>query len=322
MASAARQGPLSWPGGHASPPARSRGVEAGHNTGRRRGVLKIFTPREYERSTTIARVESESRGFMKLASDGYGGPSRERRRARKTVLLILPVLGILGAAALVWVLPGHVRQGASSRAVRTAGPCPGARSCPYGAAAIVGQPDRGLLRVPEALAVGPGGHVYVGDQFSYAVRRFSPRGRLEAEWGSYGAGPGQFGAIAGLAVGPGGDVFVVDSGHDRVERFAPGGRLLGSWGGQGARIGQLHLGSGPTPDHPPGGAIAVSGRYVYVADTSNNRIERFDLNGSHPLVLIPEDGSPAGSTSPAAWPSSTGNSMSPTTATAASKFST
>ena len=140
--------------------------------------------------------------------------------------------------------------------------------------------------MPEALAVGPGGEVYVGDQFSYAVRRFSPSGKLEAEWGSYGAGPGQLGAIAGLAVAPGGDVYVVDSGHDRVERFTPSGRLLGSWGSEGSGLGQFYLGTGPTPDRPPGGAIAVSGGYVYVADSSNNRIERFNLDGSHPLVLI------------------------------------
>jgi DNA-binding beta-propeller fold protein YncE len=152
--------------------------------------------------------------------------------------------------------------------------------------ATVGQPDHGLLRVPEALAVGPGGNVYVGDQFSYAVRRYSPTGRFETEWGSYGPGPGQFGAIGGLAVGPGGDVYAIDSGHDRIERFTSGGRLLGSWGSKGSGLGQFYLGTGPTPDRPPGGAISVSGGYVYVADSSNNRIERFDLNGSHPLVLV------------------------------------
>ncbi len=222
---------------------------------------------------------------MKLGSDHHGQASRTRRRPRDAVRLILPVLGILAGAALAWVLlAGHVGHGPSPRTAR--GPCPGAGACPYGAVAIVGQPDAGLLRVPEALAVGPGGEVYVGDQFSYAVRRFSPSGKLEAEWGSYGAGPGQFGAIAGLAVAPGGDVYVVDSGHDRVERFTPSGRLLGSWGSEGSGLGQFYLGTGPTPDRPPGGAIAVSGGYVYVADSSNNRIERFNLDGSHPLVLI------------------------------------
>ena len=128
--------------------------------------------------------------------------------------------------------------------------------------------------------------MFVADQFSYAVRRFSPTGKLEAEWGSYGSGPGEFGAIAGLAVGPNGDVYVVDSTHDRVERFTPDGRLLGSFGSPGSGLGQLSLRPGYTADEPPGGAITVAGRYVYVADSSNSRIERFDLDGSHPVVLV------------------------------------
>jgi tripartite motif-containing protein 71 len=227
---------------------------------------------------------------MKLGAGDYGQATRERRRTRRAAQLALAALGILAAGALAWVLlQGHSpssRPGTSAQTAGTGRPCPGARSCPYTAAAIVGQSDRGLLRIPEALAVAPHGQVYVGDQFSYAVRRFSPRGRLEAEWGSYGAGPGQFGAIGGLAVGAEGDVYVVDSTHDRIERFTSGGRLLDMWGSKGSGLGQFYLGSGPTPDRPPGGAIAVSGGYVYVADSSNDRIERFDLNGSHPVVLI------------------------------------
>ena len=188
---------------------------------------------------------------MKLGSGDYGQATRERRRPRRAARLILAAVGILAAGALAWVLlgghPASSRHGAPAQTAGTGRPCPGARSCPYGAAAIVGQSDRGLLRIPEALAVGPGGQVYVGDQFSYAVRRFSARGRLEAEWGSYGAGPGQFGAIGGLAVGPEGDVYVVDSTHDRVERFTASGRLLDMWGSKGSGLGQFYLGTGPTP---------------------------------------------------------------------------
>ena len=52
----------------------------------------------------------------------------------------------------------------------------------------------------EATPAGPDqGNVYVADQLSYVVQRFSAAGTFETEWGSYGGGPGQFGPIGGLA---------------------------------------------------------------------------------------------------------------------------
>ena len=59
-----------------------------------------------------------------------------------------------------------------------------------------GQRTRGVLRAPEAIAVAPGGDLYVGDQFSHRIQRFSPGGDFRGSWGSYGAGRGQFGASA------------------------------------------------------------------------------------------------------------------------------
>jgi DNA-binding beta-propeller fold protein YncE len=89
-----------------------------------------------------------------------------------------------------------------------------------------------------------------------------------------------------LAVDSGGDVYLVDASHDRVERFTATGAFIGSWGTSGSRIGQFDFGAGRGPDMPPGGGIAVSGSHVYVADTQNNRIERFVLDGSRPRVLV------------------------------------
>jgi tripartite motif-containing protein 71 len=140
------------------------------------------------------------------------------------------------------------------------------------------------LRRPEAIAIGPRGDVYVGDQFSYVVQRFSARGRFEGEWGSYGSGDGQFGAVGGLAVDSLGHVYAIDSTHDRVEKFDARGRFIASWGRHGSGLGEFDFGGGGGPARPPNGAIAVRGRYAYVADTRNNRIERFRLDGSAPTT--------------------------------------
>jgi tripartite motif-containing protein 71 len=175
--------------------------------------------------------------------------------------------------------------GAAPRSVRVPG-CPGAVGavCPYTRVASIGRRGAGVLRCPEALAFAPDGDLYVADQFSHIVQRFSPAGRFLGQWGSYGSGPGQFGAVDGLAVDGRGDVYVLDSTHDRIERFTAVGRLLGEWGRPGSGLGEFDFGPGFGPDKPPGGGIAVGGGHVYVSDSAANRIVRFDLDGSHPVL--------------------------------------
>jgi DNA-binding beta-propeller fold protein YncE len=163
--------------------------------------------------------------------------------------------------------------------------CPGALgACPYRSVTAIGRRGEGVLRCPEALAFAPDGDLYVADQFSHVVQRFTVAGRFLGQWGSYGSGPGQFGAVDGLAVAPSGDVYVLDSTHARVERFTASGRLLGEWGRAGRALGEFDFGPGFGPDKPPGGGIAVGGGYVYVSDSAANRIQRFRLDGSDPVL--------------------------------------
>ena len=35
-----------------------------------------------------------------------------------------------------------------------------------------------------------------------------------------------------------------------------------------------------------GGGLAVSGNFVYVADTGNDRVQRFTLDGGHGAVIV------------------------------------
>jgi tripartite motif-containing protein 71 len=165
--------------------------------------------------------------------------------------------------------------------------CPGAgtgRPCPYVSEQVLGQRAEGVLRFPEAVAIGPQGYIYVADQLGYVVQRFSPAGAFETEWGSYGGGHGQFGPIGGLATDEAGDVYVVDSSHDRIQKFGPAGEFVSTWGRRGSEIGQFAFGSSQDFTKPPGGGIAVAGSFVYVADSGNNRIERFNLQGGEAMA--------------------------------------
>jgi tripartite motif-containing protein 71 len=159
----------------------------------------------------------------------------------------------------------------------------GGAPCPYASAQIVGQRAEGVLRFPEAVAVDAQGDVYVADQLSYVVQKFSAAGTFETEWGSYGGGHGQFGPIGGLAVDVAGDVYVVDSSHDRIEKFSPEGAFITQWGHRGSEPGEFKFGSSQDYTKPPGGGVAVAGNYVYVADSGNSRIERFNLEGGEAM---------------------------------------
>ncbi len=161
-----------------------------------------------------------------------------------------------------------------------AAPCPGAASCPYAALAVTGDRDAGVLRMPQAVAVDGAGRVYVGDQYTGAIQRFAPDGRFELAWGIRGRGPGALGAVGGIAVAPDGTVYVVDSSNDRIQRFTSDGQFLGAFGGPGRRVGEFHFDLGGVRlGQGAGGGISVAGRYVWVADTLNHRIQRFDLDG-------------------------------------------
>jgi tripartite motif-containing protein 71 len=197
-----------------------------------------------------------------------------RAPSRPSTLLVL-ALTLLTTAG--WA--GFLAPAAKAEA------CPGAgtRPCPYSSAGIIGRRAEGVLRFPEAVAIGPAGDVYVADQLGYTVQKLSPAGAFEAEWGSYGGGHGQFGPIGGLATDGAGNVYVVDSSHNRIEKFDPNGSFILAWGRGGSEPGQFHFGSSQDYTKPPGGGIAVAGEFVYVADSGNDRVQRFNLQGGEAM---------------------------------------
>jgi tripartite motif-containing protein 71 len=155
--------------------------------------------------------------------------------------------------------------------------CPGApQGCPYTGVALFGQQGAGVFRFPQAVAVDGQGDVYVADEYSSIVQRFSPQGVFLGQFGSYGSLAGEMGAVGGLAVDRLGHVNVLDSANDRVEQFTAQGALVRAWGTAGSGPGQFRLGN---RSPVAGGGIATAGNSVYVADTFNDRIQKFTLEG-------------------------------------------
>jgi DNA-binding beta-propeller fold protein YncE len=95
-------------------------------------------------------------------------------------------------------------------------------------------------------------------------------------WGNEGAEAGQFMAPRAVAAAPDGSLYVADSRNHRIQKFDSGGRLLLSWG----TFGSLDANSAaPGAFNEPWGVAVAPDGSVYVADTWNHRIQKFDANG-------------------------------------------
>jgi DNA-binding beta-propeller fold protein YncE len=180
--------------------------------------------------------------------------------------------GVIAAAALI----------AASAAAATGAPAAIAQA-PAPATTTFGD-EPGTLRLPEAVAFTPGGDLLVGDHFSGRIQRFRD-GRFVSAFGLRGEGCGRLGAVAGLAADRQGNTYVLDTDQQLVQVFDAAGASVRCFGGRGTGRGKLRTGSGAYAASSASGGIAVTDRYVYVADAGNNRVQRFSLTGKNPKVL-------------------------------------
>jgi DNA-binding beta-propeller fold protein YncE len=164
--------------------------------------------------------------------------------------------------------------------------CPGGgATCPYVSGIPIGQRAEGVMRFPQAVATGPDGSVYVADQGSHVVQVFGPDGVFRRQVGIAGSRPGQLSAVGAIAVAGDNSLLVAD-GSNRIDRFDANGQLIASWGGSGGAVGQFRFGAGGGNSAAAGGGLAVSGNFVYVADTGNDRVQRFTLDGGHGAEVV------------------------------------
>jgi DNA-binding beta-propeller fold protein YncE len=103
-----------------------------------------------------------------------------------------------------------------------------------------------------------------------------------AIWGGEGTAEGQYNNPRNVAIGPDGSVYVADGGNHRIQKLTANGQPLTSWGHlcrmyEGQAGCQEADGAGGLYD-PWGIAIDKDG-FVYVADTWNHRIQKFDRDG-------------------------------------------
>jgi len=126
-----------------------------------------------------------------------------------------------------------------------------------------------------------GAYIYVVDTGNNRVQKFDTNGNYISQWGTAGTGNGQFNGPNWVAVDNTGSIYVSDNGNDRIQKFDSNENYISQWGTSGSGSGQFSLYDGGGS----AGGIAVynAGSVLYVADTGNNRIQKFDLNGNYLL---------------------------------------
>jgi len=150
----------------------------------------------------------------------------------------------------------------------------------------------GLFKRPHGSFLSADNHIWMADDRSHVVHKFTKGGKLVMTLGNrdqpsdtgYRPGLDIFECIAsikkaappfnmptGVAISSAGDIFVSDGyGNARVHKFSAEGKLLFSWGEPGAKPGQFRL--------PHNIWIDREDR-VWISDRENSRVQIFDIKG-------------------------------------------
>ena len=138
---------------------------------------------------------------------------------------------------------------------------------------------KGMYTVPHSVRVDPDGNVWTVDAGNSVLLKFTPEGKKLQEISVGEVAPAErcaFPTLCGttdVTFGPNRRLFISDGyGNARILEYTADGKRLRAWGSSGRGPGQFQIPHG----------IAFDGKGVlFVADRTNTRIQRFDLEGRY-----------------------------------------
>ncbi len=168
------------------------------------------------------------------------------------------------------------------------------------------------------IALDSSGNIYLIDTIAEVVAKYTGQGVYITQWGTSGAGNGQFDDIARITIDTNNNVYVLDWGNNRIQRFNVNGVYQSQWmvTNDGSFETPGDIGAGPqnavyTTDYSdslvrkyngisgmllvtkgefgigdgqfgePTGIAMSSDETVYVVDTANHRVQYFDKIGNY-----------------------------------------
>lgn len=161
------------------------------------------------------------------------------------------------------------------------------------------------------IALDSQGNLYMTDVASSSVMKYGPGGDFITEWGSFGAGDGQFDSLTSIAIDAQNNVYIADSNNDRIQKFTSNGVYLDQWNADGLEVDLWGFPAGVAVDNagntyatsiriykfaPDGGLLDIFGEVgdvtgtadivvgangtIYAIDTVNVVINQYDSNGA------------------------------------------
>jgi tripartite motif-containing protein 71 len=189
-----------------------------------------------------------------------------------------------------------------------ANPLPGASS--YAEAFGAFGSGNGQLNHPADVAVDSKGNVWILDKGNNRIEEFNEKGEFARTVGSFGTIGGRLNAPAGIAIDASGNLWVADTANNRIEEFNEKGEFILLFGqevnetkvkaagteaeknlctaasGNVCKAGVAASGDGQLK--APKGIAATSGGNLWVADTGNNRMQKFGPTGGLINVITGE----------------------------------
>jgi DNA-binding beta-propeller fold protein YncE len=146
--------------------------------------------------------------------------------------------------------------------------------------------EPGSMHRPAGVAIDGAGNYYVAELYGDRVQKFDASGMHVTMWGRTGTAPGAMREPSDVVIDHLQRVWVADRANHRLQWFTLDGALLGAFGD--TTHAELYF--------PNGLGLDPVGPYLFVADTGNNRIRKFDISGERPqpVLTFGEPGSDAG----------------------------